>query len=137
MPEPRRFLFVSHQALIHDLAIEVQKEGHPVKYFIASRGDKDVADGFLEKVDDWESHKDWADIVVFDDTEYGETAERLRRQGKRVIGGTRNTDRLENDREHGQEEMRAAGLSVLPHWDFASFDAAIEFLERHPVRYVV
>jgi phosphoribosylamine--glycine ligase len=134
---PRKFLFVSRQALIHDLAWEVLKEGHAVRYAILSRTDQDVADGLLEKVFDWKEHVPWADVVVFDDTGFGEDAERLRKQGKAVVGGTRASDRLEEDRDFGQEELRAAGLSTLPGWDFSSFDEAIAFIRSKPDRYVV
>ncbi len=135
--DPRKFLFVSRQALIHDLAWEVRKEGHAVRYCILSRSDRDVADGLLDKVDDWEAHKDWADVIVFDDTGFGEVAEKLRREGRAVVGGTRLSDRLEEDRDFGQSEMKAAGLTTLPNWDFDSFDAAIDFIRKQPDRYVV
>jgi phosphoribosylamine--glycine ligase len=135
--DPRKFLFVSRQALIHDLAWEVRKEGHAVRYCILSRSDRDVADGLLDKVDDWEAHKDWADVIVFDDTGFGEAAEKLRREGRAVVGGTRLSDRLEQDRDFGQSEMKAAGLTTLPNWDFDSFDAAIDFIRKNPDRYVV
>lgn len=132
-----RILFVSKWALIHDLAWEVAKEGHDVKYAILSRNDRDVADGIVQKVDDWKSNVEGMDLIVFDDCGFGEEAERLRKAGRRVVGGTRGTDRLEEDRDFGQEEMRAAGLVTLPNWDFDSFDAAIEFVRKTPDRYVV
>ena len=47
-----------------------------------------VAEGFVEKVDRWEESKDWADIIVFDDCEFGALADRLRAEGKAVLGGT-------------------------------------------------
>src|SRR3954467_14048958 len=75
--QPRKYLFVSHDGLIHDLAWEVQKEGHAVRYCILSRNDQDVADGIVEKVADWKAHADWADVVVFDDTGFGDEAEKL------------------------------------------------------------
>jgi phosphoribosylamine--glycine ligase len=133
----RKFLFVSRSGLIHDLAWEVRKEGHEVRYAIHSKGDKDVADGLVDKVDDAPAQRDWADVVVFDDTGFGDEAEKLRKAGKAVIGGTRASDRLEEDRDFGQEEMKAAGLTTLPNWDFDSFDAAIEFIRKTPDRYVV
>jgi phosphoribosylamine--glycine ligase len=133
----RKILFVSHDALIHDLAWEVQKEGHAVRYGILSKQDQDVADGLLEKVADWKLHVDWADLIVFDDVGFGEAAEKLRREGRAVIGGTRASDRLEEDRDFGQSEMKAAGLTTLPNWDFDSFDAAIDFVRKNPDRYVV
>ncbi|MEK7865527.1 MAG: phosphoribosylamine--glycine ligase, partial [Planctomycetota bacterium] len=61
-----KFLFVSRWGLIHDLAWEVQKEGHEVLYYIQSKSDRDVADGLVPKVDRWEDHKDAADVIVFD-----------------------------------------------------------------------
>jgi len=133
----RKYLFVSHDGLIHDLAWEVLKEGHAVKYCILSKNDQDVADGLVEKVADWKAHTDWADVVVFDDTGFGDAAEKLRRDGRAVVGGTRASDRLEEDRDFGQSEMKAAGLLTLPNWDFDSFDAAIEFIRKTPDRYVV
>ncbi len=133
----RKYLFVSHDGLIHDLAWEVQKEGHAVRYCILSKQDQDVADGLVEKVADWKAHVDWADVIVFDDVGFGDAAEKLRREGKAVVGGTRASDRLEEDRDFGQSEMKAAGLATLPNWDFESFDAAVEFIRKNPDRYVV
>jgi len=134
---PNRFLFVSRSGLIHGLALQVLQEGHEARYCILSRSDKDVADGFLEKVDSWQEHKDWADVVIFDDCDFAPEAERLRREGRLVLGGTRYTDRLEDDRDFGQAEMKAAGMTVLPSWDFDSFESASEFIRANPERYVV
>src|SRR3989344_5871317 len=132
-----KFLFVSFEGLIGDLAWTVKKEGHDVKYYIQSKNDKDVCDGFVEKCDDWEKQKDWADVIVFDDLGFGETADKLRKQGKLVVGGSVYTDKLEDDREFGQEEMRKAGLKVLPRWNFTDFDSAIKFVKENPGRYVL
>lgn len=135
--EQRKFLFVSRLGLIHDLAYRVQQEGSIVKYGVISKSDKDVADGLVEKVERWEDFKDWADVIVFDDSDFGDFCEKLRREGKAVVGGTKYTDKLEDDRDFGQSELKAAGMNVLPNWDFESFDAAIEFIRNHPDRYVV
>ena len=136
-PNPVKFLFISKWGLIQDLAWEVSKEGHPVRYHIMSKADREVGDGFVDKVDSWEEHKDWADVIVFDDCEFGNIADRLRKEGKAVIGGTAYSDKLEMDRDFGQEEMKSAGMNTLPKWDFDSFDAAIAFIKENPGRYVV
>ncbi|HVP19258.1 MAG TPA: phosphoribosylamine--glycine ligase, partial [Spirochaetia bacterium] len=136
-PRTQRFLFISKYGLIHDLAWEVKKEGQDVRYHIVLKSERDVADGFVEKVDKWEECKDWADVIVFDDCEFGPQADKLRAEGKAVIGGTPYTDRLEMDRDFGQEEMKAAGITTLPRWEFDSFDAAIAFIKTNPGRYVV
>lgn len=132
-----KFLFLSKVGLIHDLAWDVIQEGHEARYHIQSKAEKDVGDGFVPKVDSWEEHKDWADVIVLDDSEYGTLPERLRKEGKAVVGGTSYTDHLEEDRDFAQEEMKSVGMTILPKWDFDSFDAAIEFVKANPDRYVV
>ncbi|MFH0868620.1 MAG: hypothetical protein V1839_00155, partial [archaeon] len=62
-----KFLFVSYEALIGDLAWEVQKEGHDVKYYIQEKSQRDVCDGFVNKCDNWQDEINWADVIVFDD----------------------------------------------------------------------
>ena len=132
-----KFLFVSIDALIGDLAAAVKKEGHDVKYFIQNSDQKDVCDGFVDKTDSWKDQVDWADVVVFDDVGFGDDAERLRKAGKPVVGGSAYTDKLELDREFGQAEMKAEGIPIIPRWNFTSFDEAIEFMKKNPDRYVI
>jgi hypothetical protein len=66
--EKRKFLFASLTGLISDIAWQVSKEGHEVRYYIKDQKESDIADGFVAKSDDWEKDADWADIAVFDDT---------------------------------------------------------------------
>lgn len=131
-----KFLFVSHESLSGDLALQIQKEGHTVKVYIKNPDDQDVYDGILDKVNDWKSNTDWADIVVFDDVGFGSQADSLRKAGKLVIGGSAYTDKLEEDREFGQSEMKRVGMLTLPHWDFSNYDEALKFIEENPGRYV-
>ncbi len=133
----RKFLFVSDVGLIGDLAYAVKNEGNQVKYYIGSRTDKDISDGFVDKTDDWESLKDWADVIVFDDIGFGAVVERLRRSGKAVVGGTVASDRLELDRDFGQEQLKKTGLLTVPSWEFTTFDDAIKFVKENQGRYVV
>lgn len=132
----KKFLFVSWESLSGDLALQVKKEGHEVKIYIKSGDDKDVYDGFLEKVDDWKKYIDWAEVVIFDDVGFGEEADKLRKEGKLVVGGSSYTDKLENDREFGQSEMKKVGMLTLPYWNFSDYDAALKFIEENPGRYV-
>ena len=132
-----KFLFVSPEALSVDLAYVITQEGNDVKFFIDSATEKDVGDGFVEKTDSWENQVDWADVIVFDDIGFGRTAEKLRSEGKKVIGGSVYTDRLENEREFGQQELVKAGVSVLPNWNFSDFEEAIKFVQSNPGRYVI
>src|ERR1700685_468506 len=136
--DKKNFLFVSLTGLISDIAWQISKEGHEVRYFIADKKERDIADGFVAKSKDWEKDKDWADIFVFDDTlGQGPKAQALRAQGKKVIGGTTYGDRLEDDRSFGQEELKKAGVNIIPYTEFESFDDAVEHVTQNPGRYVI
>ena len=132
-----KFLFVTNESLSADLAWQLKKEGHEVKMYCHGQGEKDVGLGFFEKVDEWDSLKDWADVIIFDDIGFGAKAEQLRNEGKFVVGGSIYTDKLELDREFGQSELNSVGVDVLPSWNFTSFDEAIEFVKENPDRYVL
>jgi phosphoribosylamine--glycine ligase len=136
-PKKIKFLFVSIEALIGDLAWQIKKEGHEVKYYIHEKSEKDVCDGFVDKCDDWQKEIDWADVIVFDDLGFGTQADKLRKQGKLVIGGSAYTDKLEDDREFGQDEMKSAGMVIIPNNNFSNFDDAIKFVNENPGRYVL
>ncbi len=64
---PFKFLFVSYDGLIADIAWQVIKEGHEAKFWIEDPEEQEIADGFVPKTTDWRAEVDWADVVVFDD----------------------------------------------------------------------
>lgn len=133
---PLKFLFVSLESLSGDLAWTVKKEGHEVKVYIKARTDQDVYNGFIEKIERWEDHIDWADVIIFDDVEFGDIADKLRKKGKLVVGGSVYTDRLEIDRDFGQSELKKYGVGVLPSRNFSNYEEAIAFLRENSSRYV-
>ena len=78
-----KFLFVSWEGLIADIAWQVVKEGHEVRLWIQNPEEGGIADGFVPKTNDWRKEVDWADVVVFDDVlGMGALAEELRQAGK-------------------------------------------------------
>ncbi len=136
--KPKKFLFISYVGLHTDLAWQVVKEGHEVKYYIDDKEEREVGDGFIPKTNNWKAEVDWADVIVFDDVlGHGTMADNLRKKGKAVVGGTPYTDRLEDDRSFGQSELKAAGVNVLPYKDFTDFDEAIAYVLENPSAYVI
>ncbi len=129
---------MSYSALHVDIAWRVLKEGHEVKYFIDEEDEKTIGDGFVPKTNDWRADVSWADVIVFDDVlGHGTLAQELRAQGKAVIGGTPYTDRLEDDRSFGQNELKRLGVNILPYEEFTDFDVAIAYVREHPNEYVI
>ncbi|WP_318566909.1 phosphoribosylamine--glycine ligase [Salinigranum marinum] len=142
--EPKNFLFCSlDAALLTDVAWHVHAEGHDVKYYIEAESDQEIGDGFVPKTDDWRAEVAWADVIVFDDiwvgTEVGTgaLAQELRAEGKAVVGGTPDTDRLEEDRGYAMEVLESHGVNTVDHRVFEDFDAAIAHIEANPAPYVV
>jgi len=114
MMEPKKFLFVSLDGLIGDTAWQTKREGNEVKYFINDKAEKEIADGFVDKSEEWEKDVDWADVIVFDDVlGQGTKAKKLRDAGKLVVGGTPYVDQLEDDRTFGQEELKKFGIPII------------------------
>ena len=128
-----KFLFVSYDGLIGDIAWQVTKEGHEAKYYIEHEEEREITAGFVPQTTDWRAEVDWADVIVFDDVlGHGTLAQELRLKGKRVVGGTPYTDRLEDDRSFGQEELKKAGVTIIPYRDFDNFDDAITYVQENP-----
>lgn len=136
--DKKKFLFVSLDGFIGDIAWQIIKEGNEAKYFIKDEDNKDIADGFVPKVDDWQKEVDWADVIVFDDVlGQGKIAHQLRQEGRLVIGGSEYTDRLEDERAFGQEELKRAGINILKYGEFTSFEDGINYVKNNPDRYVI
>jgi len=138
------FLFCSlDAALIGDIAWQVSREGHDVRYYIEADSDQEIADGFVPKTDDWRGDLDWADVVIFDDIWVGsdigtgEIARDLRAEGHAVVGGTPNTDTLEEDRSYAMEVLEDSGVNTIEHHVFEDFDAGIQHVRENPAPYVI
>jgi phosphoribosylamine---glycine ligase len=132
-----KFLFVS---LIGDslaLMQELSNEGHQVRCFMTDHKFDDVGRGIIPRVRDWRQHKDWADVIVFDDANLGYDTEVTRKQGYMVVGGNRFGDRLENERSFGQKILGEAEINFPKSWKFRSFSNARKFVQRRKKRYVV
>ncbi|MEM4755657.1 MAG: phosphoribosylamine--glycine ligase [Candidatus Woesearchaeota archaeon] len=133
-----RFLFVSFNAVSIDLAWQVLHAGHQVKYYIQYPEERNVGNGLVPKTRDWKKEIDWADVIVFDEVSgMGKLAARLRKAGKKVIGGSPKTDELEDRREYGQAMMQQCGLPIAKQHLFTTFRAGIQWILQHPQRYVL
>ena len=136
---PCKFLFVSYDGLIGDIAWQVTKEGHDGEVLHRARGGARDHRG-LRAADDRLARGASTGPTSSSSTTCSATArspQELRAAGKLVVGGTPYTDRLEDDRGFGQAELKAAGVNIIPQQDFTSFDDAIAFVRANPNRYVI
>jgi phosphoribosylamine---glycine ligase len=140
-----RFLGIGDYCDLGALYVRLVEEGHEVKVHIDNPLCRDTLAGLVERAPDWRDELGWISgaggdgIILFENVakERGALADRLRREGFAVIGGSAYGDRLENDRAYAQQVLQAAGLSIARTWEFAERAAALDFLDRHPGRYAL
>lgn len=133
----RKFLFVSRWGESLDIAYATQLEGNTVKLYIEDKPSREIGYGFVQKVQDWKKQIDWADIIVFDYTGYGKICEELRASNKIVFGGSEYTDKLELDRNFGQNELKKHKVKILSSKEFENFEDAITYVKQNPDIYVI
>ncbi len=135
-----RILGVGKRVYLGDIYLSLRREGHEVRVAAQDPPDQHAFGGLIEPVEDWRAELDWVGrdgIAMFEGVGQGATQDALRAEGFRVVGGSAFGDRLEKDREFGQAIMREAGLPIA---DSVAFDGpapALEWLARHPGRYVL
>lgn len=79
---------------------------------------------------------DDVDYYIFDDTMFGVQIEKMRKDGKYVVGGNKYGDRLELDRKFFFEEMKNIGVNVPNSVDFSKVSDGIDWLDGKDGRYV-
>ena len=138
-----RFLGVGETNDLGALYHGLQQRGHEVKVFIEEESSRDVFGGLLELTHDWQHELGWLReagedaVVLFESAVKGREQDALRRDGVQVIGGCALGDRLEADREFGQQVLRGIGLRTAQSVRFTSYDDAIAFLRRCGGRHVL
>jgi phosphoribosylamine--glycine ligase len=150
-----KFLFISTYASSLDIAFRLLQENHQVKFWVKDEDEQDTGDGFVDKVpykteklpngkekqtaipDAYKKFIPWADYIVIDFVGFGTLADDLRKQGKKVFGGSKYTDDLENDRLFGMTEAEKYGLLVPPHFEFTSLDDGINFVRSNTNAYAL
>ena len=123
-----------------DIYLRLQSAGHEVRVFVDDPESRDIFRGMLTLTGDWQTELPWireSGFILFEGIGWGETQDRLRKEGYRVIGGSALGDRLETDRAFGQEVLRNIGLLTAASHEFDDFDAAIDFVSRTRARYVL
>lgn len=82
----------------------------------------------MDKLMAW-AEKDPKTLYIFGNTEKGQLADDLRKQGKLVLGSGVFNHKLETDREFGERVATLLGTRIPPSTPVSSVDEAITFLE--------
>jgi phosphoribosylamine--glycine ligase len=104
-----------------DMYLSLSAAGDEVRVYASMEVSADTLKGLLVRTRDWEAELPWIreagpnGVIIFESAHAGQTQDRLRREGYNVIGGSSYGDRLELDREFGQQAMPDASIQQLFH----------------------
>jgi phosphoribosylamine--glycine ligase len=135
-----KILLIDAMAAFLDFALRAESQGHEVRLWMAN--DKtgqpySVGDGLVEKVADWRSSMNWADLIVLsDNARYMSDLEPYRKQGYPIFGPGKEGASWELERGAGQKVLEAAGIACIPSHIFSSYTKAMEFIIGTGKRYV-
>lgn len=127
-----KFLFFSEHGEIADLAAYLlHAEEHEVLLHIPSDNCKQIADGIVPHLKEWWRALGKEYVWVFDSCCFGNLQDWLREQGESVVGGCEGADKLENDRQTGQDWFAEAGFDQAFSKNFKDIDSVLEFIQEH------
>jgi len=133
-------LLIDATSCFLDFALRCEAAGHSVRVFMGPTkegGRSEVGDGLIEKVNAWEPHMKWADLIMCsDNTKYLHALEPYRKRGFPLWGPSVATAAWELERGTGQRVLEAAGIDTIPSICFSSYPQAIAMVKRTQKRYV-
>ncbi len=132
-----RFAYHSLDGSSVSWARRLYDEGHEVLLYISAKEARQIGENIVPKTDNKEEWMEWGNedpntIYFFDASGNGELGDTLRKSGKHVIGSGSFMDKLEEDREYGEELAKKVGITCPPTKSFNSLSAVLAFLKTNP-----
>lgn len=123
-------------------ALRLQAEGHEVRVYHASPEHRGVGEGLVPIERNRDAWMAWGvddptalwffDCTSTDSFDHGFLADRLRAQGRLVVGAGRFMDRLEKDRTFGCALAERSGILCPPTYEFSTVGEAVHFIRAKP-----
>lgn len=134
-----KILVIDPSALALDFCLRSMAEGSQVRWFIRNKPDGlvTIGDGLVQKVQHWEQHMNWADLVFLpDNAVYMADLDKWRQRGYPVYGANAFTAEWELDRQTGMDVLAAHRIKLMEGETFTSYDKAIAYVKSTMGRYV-
>lgn len=132
-----KFLCCGFEGMLCSTAYRLMLEGNDVRMFIANPESREHLDGMVAKASSLADGLKWVgqDGCVLMDDEADATP--IRRQGLRVLGGNKLTERMEKDRAFQLGLCQDLGITVPKFKAVKSVDEAIAYILKHPDAYAL
>ncbi len=142
LPSSVRILGVGDANDLGAMYMALEREGHDCQVLIRDADSQDTLSGLVPRCRDLEAGLRWVrdardeGVVLFETAHDGALQDELRAQGLQVIGGSALGDRLESEREFGQQCLAEAGMQTAAVHPFGDFEQAIQFVRSARRRFV-
>jgi phosphoribosylamine---glycine ligase len=137
-----KILCIDISGFFVDFAMRAEAQGHEVKVWMAPEEKTfercTSGDGLVNKVANWKSWMNWADLVmVSDNCRYVKQLESYRKQGYPIFAACEAGVAWEMDRDVGQQVLESCGIECLPNTRFTKYDDAMKHqAANRDIRYV-
>lgn len=133
-----KILVLDPQGFALDFCVRAQADGHDIKWYVRDTPrHKYIGRGLISRIEDWQPHVRWADMVFLtDNTTHMQAMDDLRRRGVKVFGPTKETADWELQRTKGMDVFRRHGIPVADYREFSDYDRAIEYVKKTMKPYV-
>lgn len=133
-----KILCIDKQGAALDFLMRCQDDGHSILWWMKETPKTEyIGCGIIPVIKEWEKHIDWADIIFLaDNTVHLDRVDKLRADGYKIFGPSKEAADWELDREKGQEIFRKHGIKVPPYKIFNNYDKAIEYVKKEDRRFV-
>lgn len=123
-----RVLIYSLEGDSSGIAYQMHREGASVDLFVKEKWARRTMEGIVPHVETLEEGlKNKPDYILFDLNGEGETADKLRADGWKVINGSKLADKLEFDRAYGVKVCKQYGINTPKTVEFSNVDEAIAY----------
>lgn len=131
-----RVAILSPWGIMLSWALRLATEGHDVRWWIDQENNR-TGENLIERMHTKEELLKWGSeepgtLYINEGTGFGRDSEKLRQEGKFVIGGGLFNDKLEKDRSFGEEVAKAYGVRIPPSVTVNGFEEAKKFLQGRP-----
>ena len=118
---------ISRADISEGLVYDLWREGHVIYYKGKNKFVFNGMDGIIKT----KNYENDVDYYIFDDTLFGFQIEKMREEGKYVVGGSNYGDKLELDRWFFYNEMKKLGVNIPETHRFTKISEGIKFLKEN------
>jgi phosphoribosylamine--glycine ligase len=131
-----RILAISSDGFGSAIALNLQREGNEVHYFIKDPKARNIYKGILDNETDWKPHLSWADYVAFLNNGLSDIWE-IAHKSKPCFCGSTAGEELEKNRSKAHKLMSGLGMKEPESLTFKDIGELTEHVKSHKACHVV